>query len=296
MSESSTRPQDGPATSFQADPMVQALFSKEDDYFGLVLVAGWPPNLEVLDPPYQEFLKVVRQCFSKEEDGAADDDSSSDEAADDGTSAYYLYPTRYLHVTVATLYPTQKRSAGVDYDQLKAQYTELVQAAAKRPKWPTTPLQFQIHSTQLGSKAGILLWTERTGGLQRMRDCLRQQEAASSSVVQIHSIPGIVHSTFLRFAQVPSTPSGSVIQQRFQSLVVPKIKGIFSNTDTTATTIVASTTVKLVCATTPYMHIPNDDQHVLCTVTLFSEAWNWWTMMMITMMVIPFWWRRLTSN
>jgi hypothetical protein len=197
--------------------------------------------------------------FSEEADGSHDDT----EKRQAPSVSYYSYPTQYLHVTVATLYPVQKRKAGVNYEALQAQYTELVQAAAKHPKWPTTPLQFQIHATQLGSKAGILLWTERTGGLQRMRDCLQQQATTSSSVVDIHNIPGIVHSTFLRFAQVPRTPA-KIIQQRFQSLVVPKIKEIFSNA-----TIVAASTVKLVCETTPYMHIPDDDSHVFCTVTLF---------------------------
>jgi hypothetical protein len=65
---------------------------------------------------------------------------------------------------------------------------------------------------------------------------------------------------------VPRTPA-NVIQQRFQSLVVPKIKEIFSNT-----IIVSASTVKLACGTTPYMHIPNDDSHVFCTVSLFPEA------------------------
>ena len=41
---------DGLATSFQADPTVQAIFNKDQGYVGFVLVAGWPPQTETNVP------------------------------------------------------------------------------------------------------------------------------------------------------------------------------------------------------------------------------------------------------
>jgi hypothetical protein len=252
-----SRPRDGPATSFEADPKVSSLFSKEDDYFGLVLVAGWPPNPDVMDPPYSSLLDYIRSCFLDSDVVSGDGDPPN----------VYLYPSKYLHVTVATLYPVEKRKEGVDYDQLQSAYSFLVHAASQRPEWPTAPLQLQIESMQLGSKAGILLWKEVASGtcIQQMRRCLEQE--ARLQTMTIHSIPGIVHSTFLRFHKHIPAGEGIHIQERFQSLVVPRIQELFGDDDDPIV-IIEARTVKLVCETTPYMHIPDDDDHVVVTISL----------------------------
>ena len=254
------RPVDGPATFFKADPALSSLFNNEDDFFGLVLVAGWPPNLDVINPPYKSLLKSIRPCFLDEPGVTV---SGSDGGVDDGSDPpnVYLYPSKHLHVTIATLYPNQKRIEGVDYDNLCKSYSSLVKAASQRPEWPKSPLILEIESTQLGSTAGILFWKEVTGGIVRMRQCL--EEEAKQQHIKIHHMPNIVHSTFLRFYKF-DIPEGEEIQKRFKANVLPRVKEIFADS------IHASTT-KLVCQTAPYMHIQDDDDHVVTTVLLETK-------------------------
>ena len=243
---SSSRPRDGPSTSFEADAKVSALFSKED-YIGLVIVVGWRLDSQIIDPPYSSLLEAVQQCF--------DDSDFGD------TPNVYLYPSKYLHVTVATLYPTvRKTEDNMEYSKLNADYTALVHAASKRAEWPSTPLKLKIDSTQLGSKAGILLWEETTGGIRQMRVCL--EEEAKLRNMTIHSVPPIVHTTYLRFKDVPNS-NGVDTQERFQSLVVPRIREFFRDE-------IKVDTAKLVYETTPYMHVPDDTEHVFASISLLK--------------------------
>jgi hypothetical protein len=282
---------DGPSTSFQADPVVASLYDKTDDYFGLVLVANWPPDLSKVNLSYEWFLHSVRKCFHE-------DDLAGE------TPSVYIYPTRFLHVTIATLYPVQKKQDGVDYSKIQKDWTQMVEAASKNSSWPREALKLRIETAQLGAKAGILLWKDITGGIQEMRNCLEQE--ASSRNMKIHNIPGIVHSTFLRFHNVPSKSSGEEIQTRFkvvggmkihsipgipgivdstflrspnvpskssgediqtrfQQLAIPSVKKIFEDD------IFIAKSTRLVCETTPYMHIPCDDDHVFLSISSIEE-------------------------
>jgi hypothetical protein len=241
---------DGPSTSFQADPMVASLYDKTDDYFGLVLVANWPPDLSAVEPLYQRFLHSVRQCFHE-------DDLAGE------TPSVYLYPAQFLHVTIATVYPVQKKQDGEDYSKIQKDWTQMVEAASKHSSWPREVLKLRIESAQLGAKAGILLWKDITGGIQEMRNCLEQE--ASSRNMKIHSIPGIAHSTFMRFHDIPNKTSGEKIQTRFQELAIPSVKTIFEET------VFLAQSTRLVCETTPYMHIPYDDDHVFVSISPIEE-------------------------
>ena len=252
------RPRDGPATNFTADPLVESLFTKEDDYFGLVLVAGWPPN-QLMDSTYQTYLDQVRNCFDK-----------ADFEDDNGTAPpnVYLYPTQCLHVTIATLYHVKKREPDFDEDyyiDLQEKYINLVKAAAQRNGWPTSnPLNLKLESVQLGQKAGIFLWEDTSGQINAMRTCLKEE--AELNGIKIHSIPDIVHSTFLRFARDP-TGSGKEIQQKFQTYVAShaaqNFRSVLAHSNDTAWDC---SLCKLVNETTPYMHIPNDKDHVLAVL------------------------------
>jgi hypothetical protein len=102
--------------------MVLSLFTKEDDYFGLMLMAGWPPNPDVIDPPYSTLLESICPCFLDDSDATV----AGTVAADDDPPSVYLYPSKYLYVTVATLHPLQKQNEGVNYDQLQSAYSVLV--------------------------------------------------------------------------------------------------------------------------------------------------------------------------
>lgn len=89
-------------------------------------------------------------------------------------------------------------------------------------------------------------------------------------------IPGIIHSTFLRFSRIPQTPGGEV-QEKFRSKILGKIGSKFfgtgdkngnGNENENTPFLLQANTMRLVLESTPYMHIPNDDEHVLWTCEL----------------------------
>lgn len=241
----SAKPRDGPATSFYADPFVGAIYRGESDYFDLVMHAGAPLLVEPEDlKAYGDFVQLVQNCLDPRD------------LEGDHPTAFFYEPD-YLHVTIATLYPMEKQSSDVDYDEIKTYFKGLVEEASQRPEWPQKSLQLHLESAQLGSKAGILLWKEVTGAMSKIRECLvaTENERLGSSWT-IHSIPGIVHTTFLRFAEDPKT-NGEVLQEQFQTTVLPVVPGIFDRT-------VSVSKAHLVCETTPYMR----DKHAIWTIDL----------------------------
>lgn len=271
----SRKPRDGPALSFYADPYVEKIVKRSSSphttttvgpEFGLVFVAGWPPNLQDLGGPYSSFLDSVRLCFDKEDiepfEGESPSSSSSSNAP-----AVYLYPPEHLHVTVASLHGfaigENDRSRR---EVLRHHWTKVVTAASKREEWPRKgqTLKLRISSAQIGTRAGILLWDETTGGIDAMRKCIADETAkqqkdlkAVGIDVDTLSIPCIIHSTFLRFHETPKT-NGEVAQTKFQNLVSSHLAEFFPREYQVHT-------ARLVCERTPYMHIPNDADHVLLT-------------------------------
>ena len=288
------RPRDGPAVVFEADPMVPDIFTGEDgDYFGLVLVTNWPVSpLAAVDGPYQRFLAAVRSCF-RDEDVAVPSSSSPSPSS---LPAVYLYPTVYLHVTLATFQRPVRiadtpglSDAGVRSAKTR-EALEWVRSASELPGWPREPLRLVVDSAQIGTKAGILLWKDLSGGIDAMRNCLREALAERPPVNHNDNdnggttvgIPGIVHSTFLRFAEVPVTP-GEDVQEAFRSRGLERPGEEFfresggdgdgngdgdEQTAAAKPLILRANTVRLVSETVPYMHLPNDDEHVLWTTEL----------------------------
>mmetsp|Transcript_27715 Transcript_27715/g.65101 ORF Transcript_27715/g.65101 Transcript_27715/m.65101 type:complete len:297 (-) Transcript_27715:1905-2795(-) len=275
-STATRKPRDGPAAVFEADPLIPDIFTGEDgDYFGLVLVTNWPVSpLEVMDDPYRRFLAAVRSCFR-------DEDVSPSDAHPASLPAVYLYPTEHLHVTLASFHrPTKVADSpelsGDAQRAKKRKALELVRSASKLPGWPKEPLRLVVDSARIGTRAGILLWKDLSGGVDAIRSCLREAllltDAGGSDGAKPMdaSIPGIIHSTFLRFAEVPRTPAKDV-QDAFESRGLGTPGGEFfrasgSDGDETATTnsplILRADTVRLVSESVPYMHLPNDDEHV----------------------------------
>lgn len=177
--------------------------------------------------------------------------------------AVYLYPSCHLHITLATFAPPERKKKDgmtkADYEGFIADYVSLVQEASRRPNWPTGPIELVVESTQLGSKAGILLWKDISGGVTKIRQCL--QETSLQRRMNICAVPGIIHSTFLRFSKCPATLGGT-IQERYQTNVVPQVRTIFGTTPFT------TNSVKLAIESSPYMHIPDDQDHVALTIPL----------------------------
>ena len=78
-------------------------------------------------------------------------------------------------------------------------------------------------------------------------------------------VPNIVHSTVVRFADTPVT-QGVVVQSNFQRLL---LDGLVTEHMTQSFPI---DSIRLVCERRPYMHVPQDDRHVLWTGTLVKQA------------------------
>jgi len=242
---SSQRPVDGPATSFVPDPFVPDMVTLSTDYHGIVVVTMWPPSATLIDAYTNQLLPEVRKCFD-------DHDLVGTEAP------VYLYPPESLHVTVASFTPIVKRTESIDhYKELNEMWRHVLQRASQQPDWPTQPLQLKYADAQIGAKAGIVLWKETTGGIAQMRACIQQQ--ATLDGLQIRSVPNIVHSTFLRFQSVPSTP-GTNVQERFATIKA-KLPQIFASP-------LPAVYAKTVCEWSPYMHIPDDENHTLCAVRI----------------------------
>ena len=279
-----SKPRDDPAMVFEVDPVVSDIFTgKDGDYFGLVLVTSWPVSpLADMDGPYQDFLAAVKSCFQSE-----DISVPSKSVTQASVPAVYLYPTIYLHITLATFVRPTKiisdNNAESKYlrQAKKDVALELVRSASKLPGWPTKPLQLVVDKAQIGKSAGILLWKDLSGGVAAIRNCLRKASAEAevdasandnatpATTKIVPTIPGIIHSTFLRFSSAPQTP-GEKVQEAFRSRIQEKIGKEFfriADGDETAPFLQADT-VRLVCESTPYMHLPNDDEHVLWTCEL----------------------------
>mmetsp|Transcript_25459 Transcript_25459/g.31367 ORF Transcript_25459/g.31367 Transcript_25459/m.31367 type:complete len:293 (-) Transcript_25459:107-985(-) len=139
-------------------------------------------------------------------------------------------------------------------ESYKQACTKIVQNAMQRNDWPKEKFHLQIDRAQIGEKAGILLWKHVDGGegrgqgiLHRMRNILQveyekfvlrdssiqSRSSSSSTSIEIPKgkeiiIPGIIHSTFLRFSSIPVIP-GEIVQDKFQSTVQPYVKEMFGD-------------------------------------------------------------------
>mmetsp|Transcript_9072 Transcript_9072/g.18836 ORF Transcript_9072/g.18836 Transcript_9072/m.18836 type:complete len:311 (-) Transcript_9072:33-965(-) len=281
------KPRDGPATAFEADPMVSDIFTCPDgDYFGLVLVTNWPISpLSDMDGPYTDFLEAIKSCFQKEDITA----TPSKEVEKDSTGQVslppvYFYPTIHLHITLATFIPPTKIASSNSVsnedgdnnteagslssnnvrEAKKAEVLKLLQSASELPGWPTEPLQMVVDSAQIGKRAGILLWKDLSGGVEAIRNCLRKA-STELDISTTPNIPGIIHSTFLRFSSIPQTP-GAEVQEAFRSKIRGRLGTDFfrsANANEPSPLILRANTARLVCESTPYMHISDDDEHVL---------------------------------
>mmetsp|Transcript_1197 Transcript_1197/g.2823 ORF Transcript_1197/g.2823 Transcript_1197/m.2823 type:complete len:275 (-) Transcript_1197:78-902(-) len=253
------QPRDGPATTFIPDPVVKDLIALDDGYYGIVVNTLWPPPEELTAPYSNSLLPEIRKCFDAVDLVPTSDKNNNKDAP------VYIYPPDHLHVTIATLSPIVKRDLNNPklYDDLKTKWENILELASQHDEWPDEALQFEIDRAQIGNRAGILLWKETTGGLQKMRECLKN-EVASHDDLTIYNVPGIAHTSFLRFQSVPTT-SGEIVQERFAANVLPKLNTIFPKP-------ITATWAKMACEWIPYMHFPDNDHFVFSTVHVKSKS------------------------
>ena len=261
------KPQDEKALVFEPDPMIKRMLDLQrqkvgaEETFGLVVCAGWVPSQTLQDCYTNNLLPAVQKCFRES-------DWKNPVSPEDDIPRVYLYPSKALHVTVATLHAfTRPKDESPPQDLLTKEWTEIVKAASARYDWPNEPLQLSLSSAQIGKRAGILLWEDSSGGMDKMRICIQAEtDARREHLADVGidpktlSIPGIIHTSFVRFHALPETP-GEEIQEKFQDLVISNITKFFPDP-------VAVPQVKLVCERTPYMHISDDARHVLLDLQL----------------------------
>ena len=239
--------------------------------FSSVLITMWPPPLDAkvddarasttLREAYGRFMGEVSQCFDPE-DLKAESDKKLPRA--------FIYTPECLHITVATLHRFDVPTTPKEREDMQNIYTALFQRAAKRRNWPPkgNKMRFLVDSTRIGEKAGILLWKETTGNLQKIRDCVAEEHAACYDDIvktvgdsaKSFQIPNIIHSTFVRYANAPKT-DWDEMQSKFAE-VQDKLDEIFGGC------VVETDVVRLACERRPYMHIPYDDEHVFESIAL----------------------------
>jgi hypothetical protein len=262
----------------QGDSLVDILFEKgnlstteeetdeSDATFGLVVVTNWQQHARdsTLAAAYQEFYQQVQagldDCFGN--------------PTERQQPYYYLYPVQALHVTVATFVRLQtmdslcleSKQAANDssrldsYCQAQVDLWQVVwQRAIALPQWPSsTLLELRVQSVRFSAAAGILLWQETSGNLAQMRTCLQTAYNATKQEMGTQldwdttsfSIPGIIHSTFLRYPSWVPRQSLSELQERLQSVVFPSVT-------------ISTSDLLLVWERQPYMHVPANPRHVL---------------------------------
>lgn len=225
--------------NFIVDPLIEAIYKEDHDYFNLVLMAPWP-RIEEPDPaPFDTFMTKVRGCFD-------DQDLRGPEPR------VYLYPNKFLHVTIATYCTNHKRKSDRNYEQMKKEFCILVHGAAKCSGWPTQKLRLEYDSVKLAPKAGILLWREVTGGLDAMRRAIHDE--ALRKAISLHHIPNIVHTTFLRYYRQPTT-AFETVQFRFKDLVAPHTGELFESG-------IQLDTIEVISESMPYNVTQEDDIHL----------------------------------
>ena len=216
---------------FLGDPLIPPLSREEqDDYFALGLVVNWPiPNS---GPPsssssssssttqqqnnnchynynatnYESFLSAVKaQCFLGKKD------------------FLFCLPFHSLHVTIASLFaarhsselPSSNKTTATDdgagasgrshtREQWRStflkEWKDVLLRASSNEDWPRRPLELQLDSAQIATRAGILLWKENTGGIAKIRRCLQIAVKSTHPHLQEHlRIPNIIHTTFVRY-------------------------------------------------------------------------------------------------
>ena len=255
------QPRDGSSTVFEADKWIPLITPEtklisEGNLFGIVLVGNWPPKLSTTRH-YEKLITQVKECFDPE-----DYESESGQPP-----AVYLYPARTLHITIATFTPFH--ISKLSNKEIFAQSCkEIMEKSFARKDWPKEPFQVEIDRAQIGAKAGIMLWENEDGTIEKMRKIILEEYnklfETNSDVLNNRelTVPGIIHSTFMRFGRIPKT-NGVLVQERFGEI---NIKELFERTK------IEIDSVRLAIERYPYMHIPFNERHVLSSFEMKKDT------------------------
>ena len=212
---------------FQTDPLVEALLAKrQEEFFSMGLVVGWPPHSS-LKPSYDRFISIIQQLVFEEHE-------ETDALQQKSHPSIFFTPFPTLHITVATLMNTTRiKDMNVSIDRLHKDWKHILLEVSKLPEWPVGPLRLRVQSADISTRAGILLWQEETGRLERIRSCLWSFFAPNNHLPEAYgylreylAIPKIIHTTFARYYKSPHS-SFEDARSRLKKHVLPQMANLF---------------------------------------------------------------------
>lgn len=265
MKSTQNRPRDEfSKAAFEADAWVRFLPDEENnhklrseaDLFGIVLVANWPPNECITQPYCDKFLPKVKEYF---------DDEDFEPRGEHRIPAVYLYPPYTLHITIATFTPFTAPELD-NRDAYAQACASIMKNASSRKDWPNRKFSIEVDRVHVGAKAGILLWNNSDGVVGVMRKIIQEEYDIfnKSNPSALHHreliVPNIIHTTFMRFGHSPKAQR-QVVQEMFTSNT-KHTKECFGKIEVNS--------IRLAVERIPYMHIPNDERHVLSSYEMHN--------------------------
>mmetsp|Transcript_5948 Transcript_5948/g.13085 ORF Transcript_5948/g.13085 Transcript_5948/m.13085 type:complete len:258 (+) Transcript_5948:49-822(+) len=233
------------------DPFVVRLASntaKAGDACGLVVICSWPMPQEVCQK-YEALRKSLSEVMPQEA---------------------YIYPAGVLHLTVCTLRsfhgPHMDDAGREDRRNL---WTPILAAARSMPTWPKSSFRVRMLKPSFEGSAGIFRYDDSDGAVEAMRKCLLQAISDAGGTPAIGGadrskgcqprggasddppphLPDILHSTILRWAGEPADREAA--QKAFAEAAeawTPLEVEVFG--------------ARAVFEDMPYMHIPEDADHI----------------------------------
>ena len=193
------------ASPVVVDPLTRRLARGDvgrDDTWGLNLNLASPPPPELYAPYAELAARLAAEGVTSERAGA------------------YVYPFHTLHITCASPAPfthcALRREERAPF--MAGWAAALAAEAAADPAFPRAPFPLVYDRVTLEPAAAIFRVEDPTGAVARVRAlvarCMRHEavaglpdDAAGRSACRI---PGIVHTTFLRFGAPPSVPEAAL--------------------------------------------------------------------------------------
>lgn len=223
---------------FEADPLVGQISRQEtDETFGLIICALFHQRKPL---PFRDFYhQLIDQLRTN--------------LTEDERQSIYLYPIEYLHITICTLYSfkdPQPESPDRCLQYWKECFNHLKRISTNRS------IVLTMDSIKLSKAAGYFLFKDEACAFDNLRQSIReicQPQQGQPDLL----IPGIVHTTFLRFIKKPD--DGKIFEEKFHRIcreVLVKTKEISFEIDE----------ICLALESRAYMHIPCDKDHILDTM------------------------------
>lgn len=216
--------------------------------FGLVALVGWPPAPAVRSA-YERFRASAAAQMPKE---------------------CYLYSGSELHCTVATLVSFENaRFPSIDSPRARAFAESWASALADAvAEEGVAPFNLQLQRPEARRGAGIFINSSSAGGVLQLRRCVAR--AAADPRVTAHgvppgdvgySVPGIQHTTFMRYTAQP--PGGLPAVQSTLARCAESVWRPLA---------VPVRELRLVLELSPYMHVGDPDEHTLARIPLAGAS------------------------